>query len=229
MSKDKILDTIKKLIKHEESARKIGSTNEAEMFAAKVHELLVKHNLELKDINLNEQEKNPVSEILRSFGNMDEKTFQKAGMLINLLAQTHFCMAVRIMNSHNIRIIGRPENVAVCSEIFSFLFGAMRSLTHKQYAVYRASNGPQSKEKFELGFTFGFCTAIAERLRKQMQTSEVTAIVLRDESLIKDYLNKKGTIIKHQNVKAQRFSNDGYFAGQKYGSEIEINGRVLND
>jgi sugar phosphate isomerase/epimerase len=50
----KIIEKLKKLIRHEQSARTIGNLGEAENFAARIQELLDAYNLSLSDIDVNE-------------------------------------------------------------------------------------------------------------------------------------------------------------------------------
>ena len=55
---NKILEKIKKLIRHKESAEKIGSISEAEAFAVKIQKLLNEYNISLSDIDLEERKNN---------------------------------------------------------------------------------------------------------------------------------------------------------------------------
>ncbi len=55
---EKIIDKIRKLHAHAQSAEKIGSEAEAQAFAQMVNQLLNKHRLELTDIQFEERRKN---------------------------------------------------------------------------------------------------------------------------------------------------------------------------
>jgi hypothetical protein len=52
----KIIDRLKKMLTHEASARELGSIGEAENFAAKIQEFLVKYNLSRTDVEIQEEQ-----------------------------------------------------------------------------------------------------------------------------------------------------------------------------
>ena len=47
---ENLIEKIQKLMAKAESAKNMGSTAEAEVFAAKVNEMLMKHNLSMMDV-----------------------------------------------------------------------------------------------------------------------------------------------------------------------------------
>lgn len=55
-SENPIIDKLAKMLRHQESAKAIGSIAEAEAFATRIQELLDKHKLEMSDIQFSEQE-----------------------------------------------------------------------------------------------------------------------------------------------------------------------------
>jgi DNA replication initiation complex subunit (GINS family) len=61
---EKIIDTLRKLINHEKSAREIGNVEEAAAFAAKIQSFIDKYNIELSEIDLTVEENDIRSETL---------------------------------------------------------------------------------------------------------------------------------------------------------------------
>ena len=51
-----LTEKLQKLIAHEKSARATGNLQEAEAFAAKIAELLFRHNLSMSDVEIKQQE-----------------------------------------------------------------------------------------------------------------------------------------------------------------------------
>jgi hypothetical protein len=52
----KMTELLQKLIAHEQSARAIGNTAEAEAFAMKIADLMFRHNLSMSDVEIKQQE-----------------------------------------------------------------------------------------------------------------------------------------------------------------------------
>lgn len=58
MSKtESVMELLAKLMRHEQSAREVGSLAEAEAFASKVQAMLTKHKLEMSEIKFEERER----------------------------------------------------------------------------------------------------------------------------------------------------------------------------
>ena len=56
MTRDKMIDRIQKLLAHADSAKKLGNEEEAQAFAAKVNELLLKHKLSMSSVEVAAQD-----------------------------------------------------------------------------------------------------------------------------------------------------------------------------
>jgi hypothetical protein len=94
---DRIIERIKKLIRHEQSARKCSTPEEAAAFAARIQELLIRHKIEMSEIDLSEADGDPgLGEERvatgRSFRYGRGARVQLAdNILMSAVAEAHFC------------------------------------------------------------------------------------------------------------------------------------------
>lgn len=95
-----IISRIKKLMRHAESAKKLGSLEEAETFSAKVEELILEYNIELSQVKLEENEgefdKWMYSEKLSYKDNQAGQRWRME--LIEVLTKHNFCSYIYIVH-----------------------------------------------------------------------------------------------------------------------------------
>lgn len=69
-----VIEKLRKMIAHEQSARSIGNQAEAEAFAAKIQEMLDAHKLSMSEVDIREREENePVNEDVIDWANITGK------------------------------------------------------------------------------------------------------------------------------------------------------------
>lgn len=92
--RDKIIEKLAKLRAHAESADKIGSTQEAEAFAAMLQKLLNKHKLEMTDIEFQQEEQDePVEQHPVNWQDVKVRSTRVAWIeqLAIIITRAHFC------------------------------------------------------------------------------------------------------------------------------------------
>ena len=93
--KNKIIDKLRKLIAHEQSARSIGNQVEAEAFAGRIQELLTAHKLSMSEIEFEEREAaEPID-----FERVDLRTEVRGSNRANLAWRVFIARAVAEANS----------------------------------------------------------------------------------------------------------------------------------
>src|ERR1017187_8732928 len=72
MGNTSVMEKLRKLIAHEESARSMGSLAEAEAFAGRIAEMLTQHRLERSDVEVKAETAEPIGQ--------DRVTAEEAGV-----------------------------------------------------------------------------------------------------------------------------------------------------
>jgi len=118
-----IISHIKKLMRHAESAKQLGSLEEAETFSAKVEELMIEYNIELSQVKLEENEgefdKWMYSEKLSYKDNQAEQRWRME--LVGVLTRHNFCSFLYNSYSKTFEVYGRMENVDTVVWMYNFL------------------------------------------------------------------------------------------------------------
>lgn len=146
--KNEFLNKIQKLLQKAESAKEIGSLEEAEIFMAKVNKLLIKYNVSLSEIkNVNEEESiefNRKDTIDVAPKNKTEGRWTEN--LLEVLAYANFCQVVyytkRNYNTDTFKfeytrthiLIGTPTNIEVTKYMFNFVKHLGPQLANKKYS-----------------------------------------------------------------------------------------------
>lgn len=162
-----------------------GATTEGEaLTAAKLlQQLLVKHKLEMSDIEaveLNRDE--PVEkEYLEGseYGFRMQKRVAWAENLAGIVARAHFCRIMVVTGSNTIVFVGRKSDRDVAKRIFIYLAAAARQLVEDEARNYsRTFTQKFDWEKPDVrGFKNSFFTGFANKIeeRYQMQRNELEA------------------------------------------------------
>ena len=137
-----IIDKIRKLHHHAESAKKVGSEKEAKAFAKEVQRLLEKHNLELSDIELQEE----IDNIQQGLLYRDSCWWEQG--LATMLAQFNGGEIVISSSDDHLILVATPTNM----EAISYLFHKLRNFVEYARQQYSYQHLKQSWTK---GFSMG--------------------------------------------------------------------------
>jgi len=245
---NKTVELLQKLINHEKSARSIGNTAEAEAFASRIQQLLLKHKLDMTDIEFAEEEKNePIAQdFIREHELTDEQESGKrrnswVGILLMATAEANFCQVVSAARDNAYHLIGRASDKQIARQLFKYLYDAALEVVQSELSVYRASNeyasqvrifgkSPASACKtFVSGFKIGFASAIYERLtherdeaRKKLQGANETGLIRLDQicKAVEDFKNAAFPRVRTSSTRTR--GHHGYERGKAYGSAIGL-------
>lgn len=225
---NQIIEKIKKLMAHAESAKAMGSIAEAEAFASKVQKLLNEYNLSKSDLTEDEA----FAEIVHD--DMPAKVPGIGGRssydVMAVIAKFNWCKAYTMGSASNNKmiIVGSPENIGVCRYIHSVVMNAFLNVGKEKYKEYAKSTiSPVGKDTFMRTFLKGCADGLhlkfkAEREEFEKSNQNSTAIIRTNEVVITDYVSRNwggsGT------GRRTNYSNAGgaYSSGKETGKNVTI-------
>ena len=238
-----IVEKIRKMQIHAESAHKIGSEAEAQAFAIKIAALLEAHKLQMSDIEFDAQdEEEPVGKHKIDYGaagipltgNRTLWTEQLAG----IVARAHFCRILVYRNSSRVTIVGRHSDSEVVTYMISLLYRTairLEAEAHKAFRRELRADGRSRAEAigFRRAFLLGFVQRLGERYKEERSAREEaqssTALVRVNSSMkaVQKWMYfNPGTPSTRLN---SRVSNEtGYSAGRKGADGVSLNANALN-
>jgi hypothetical protein len=179
-----IAEKIRKLIEHERSARSIGNLAEAEAFAVKIQELLMRHKLEMSDV---EMHADPLGHEGAHSARPVKRAEDWSGMLAKAAASACMCDVVTITGTSALLFFGRGNDRAIAIGIWRFLSTlAVQLVKDDMPAMSKRSR--MHPLKLRARFLLGFATAIMMRLARE---KEVTVQASGEQGLIRVESEKK--------------------------------------
>jgi len=158
---------------------------EAQTAARLLQELLIKHHLEMSDIEAVELDRTePVEkEYLdgSEFGFRVQRRVAWMESLAGVVAKAHFCDNMVVSGSNTVVFVGRKSDRDVAKRIFIYLVSAARELADREAAEYkRTFESKYGWDKpdttgFKTSFFTGFVNKIAERYTIQRNEIEAAA------------------------------------------------------
>lgn len=236
---DTTIEKLRKLMAHEASAREIGSVLEAEAFAAKIQELLIKNHLEMDDIQAApetvqadiDQEfiKDPTYPSKRTRVAWEER-------LAHYVSRAYFCRNLVQARSNNVWMVGRPEDRAVASYMFVMLRRLITEVSLKEYSKYFDRCQVEGHVEDARGFRASFINAAVSALGTRFtamrnsanQSSTGTALVLANADSAVELFMTRNFGQKASGVRGQQTTNvAGYSSGREFGNSVSLNSNGL--
>lgn len=228
---EKIIDTLRKLINHERSAREIGNVEEAAAFAAKIQAFIDKYNIELSEIDLNVEQSDIRSE--RQVADCKQEWMKL--LLINI-AEINGCTVVFVANgkSNCFDVFGMPMDIELVATLYEYFCDLGLHLQKLGMMTYKLS--PEYRRKrikrratlsFKDSFGLGYMKALTRRLKEQRQQSYSgsQAMIYIGNKLAKSkaaIANLKGMKTIPIKVKTARFRNPAFGLGIKAGNSVAL-------
>lgn len=234
-----VLERIKKLLNHSESATALGSAAEAAAFAAKATALLLEHKLEMSDVQFEEEKTaEPVEqEALSAVETLDTQYYSASKRaapwlekLASALCKAHFCHLLISERSSHLWFVGRSSDRAIALYLFQTLAREGERLAVRYYHSSRKEarlEGRAYPENPKRSFLLGYAEEVARRLRERrqevVQTAGSTALVRINsaEQDVQDYIQELNVgFAKPRNVGV--INRDGLAAGRRAGSQVSL-------
>lgn len=246
MDRTELLEKLEKIQRLMENA---GTPGEAEAAAAAFSRLLLKHNIDARDLE-NQGHRVKSKYILYPIQLMENG---KPGLtwrvfLVHVLAKYNFCEAIR-HGAHGARmfLVGEPENIAAIERLFFMMVPTFERLAElgfleaterfdnlpfatRKYGNVKKPHRTSWKNSFFLGVPRGLTEKLETDRRESMEDSIVNAVVVAKDQELMDAVNSffaglepggKAQIADKSAYKA------GFAAGRNYATEERVGGSAL--
>jgi hypothetical protein len=244
-----IIDLLQKLMTHEKSARAIGSTEEAQAFAAKVQTILTNHKLTMSEVEFEAQKhSNPMGETVVEGSKTNIPTWTL--YIQQSLARNYFCKCFGIVGSGQAYFVGRETDRTAAVQMYVYLIQLGEAFAKKDCAAYadsrtildwashNAARGctkktidkalKSMKAVFSKSFLLGYGLAIQTRLdttRKDLDASADShgrSMIVRNTASVDEYCAERFET-KAVVRKPKSGSQAGMIAGAARGSQVALN------
>lgn len=237
----KIIDRIRKLHAKAESAKAIGSFEEAATFAEAVEKMLMKYKLSASTLSEEDREReDPLGAHWMEWDAHEGLKTNKRRIpwierLTAIVCDAHFCSLIVSTRSSNILIIGREQDRAVCEYMCVMLVRLGIELADKAYRAERYKQWKLGKmheaHGFREAFLFGYVTRLRERYAA-MRAAEVrehgagvALVVKRSKDEVIKWSEEH---IKQKKASATKMTAshlDGVDAGRRAADKVNLSGR----
>lgn len=244
-NREEILEKIRKLHAHAESAAEIGSEAEAQTFAAKIQELLTAYKLSMDDVHRPAAEKEPINATTVYWQTLNLKVRRVriawAEDLARMICQSYYCEFVISLGMGSIGLfIGTETDRKIAVFMYVTIARFLEKLAEREDRKFKyqswvnagkPATGRTGYEAhgFKAGFMFGFIQRLRERLDEEIRPktpqANTAAIVLvrkdaleRAQSWSKENLNLK----KVASLQQDDGSRIGKQAGRKAADDVSL-------
>lgn len=237
----KLLDKLAKLKAMAEGAEAIGSEHEAQAFAAMFQELLVKHKVEMTDLEFaNLEVEEPVETHRIDYKQYPDLKMRKRRIewmetLANIVADAFFCRILVHPGSSRISLAGRRSDTVVAEYMIVTLQRAAQKIADKANydwgtEVFRRTGSRDGPERY--GFKSSFLTAFVNRLYVRLRDERKTTTsgtgemglmrINKSEKAVTDFIDnlkaKKATAVS----RSVRFHREGIRRGTEAANSINL-------
>jgi hypothetical protein len=234
MTKERVLEKLAKLIKHEESARSLGSMEEAEAFAAKINRFLLEHKLTMSQVQLEKQDvEDPIGD--ERFNPADHgikfsrKRVAWQERLGGILARANCCRILVVPGSNILYFVGRTSD----RQVVMYLYGMLAQMIDKESnrAYWKEYNrawydGTTDELRgFKAAWVDGAIVSLGSRFKEQRQevvnTDAKQALIRVSDQAVSTYMNrftgKAGRVTGQTS-----YNQNGYRQGKEWGSNVSV-------
>ncbi len=211
----KLLDKIQKLLALAQSSNE----HEAQSAMAKAHELLLKHNLSLLDVQTE------WNYIYKQIGKMGRRNPIKS-IISAIISNFFFVEAIWTFgyDQHENRsgqvleIYGTPENV----EMAEYVYGYLQNISELLWAEYKRRgkiNGNRHRRTFIYGLLEGFYNKLDSRFTDESKSKD---LVWTGDPRLKEFYHRRNPRIARSSSRYSRSCQDTYNSGINQGKNLVI-------
>lgn len=229
MEKETVIQKIRKLLKLQYGAEKIGNSGEAYQAAKMVRKLLLEYNLSLSDIQ--EEEQQQAARIVETdpLSYADQYGVSWKQNLLMIICRYNLCSLIVCPRRKQMNIVGTEANTIVVKEFYEYLLKVFRRLSmerlneaqNEYLGTGRFMTEPKKKDYLR-SYLEGVSRGLQENYESQQPTSQETGLVLCHKQLIENYMKEKsiGKARRHSTAKVRM---DGFDAGFDDGRNVNLN------
>ncbi|MBR1527003.1 MAG: DUF2786 domain-containing protein [Prevotella sp.] len=227
---EKILERIRKLLRLQEGAEKIGSEGEAYAAAQGVHRLLTEYNLSMSDI------KDEDGKVTMNIGESDKINYDSEygsrwrRWIMTTIAKYNYCELFIVTGSPKMLLIGQVDNVAICKELFDYLVKTFRRLSRERFDIAlsldRALYFEDAKRLWFRSYLEGCAAGLDDNFESHQITSEERGLMVCHKDAIMDW-TKQNHKVKEDAKPRREQKRDidplAFLTGQADGREVSLN------
>jgi hypothetical protein len=239
-----VIDKIRKLMKHRDSAAAIGSEHEAAAFAEKIQQLMTEHEIEISQIKMDERDSaydDKVDKEYFVYWKHDipiRRKMQWQHTLATSVARAHFC-EILIPNSKSenwLFFVGKQANRTVAIYMFTVLCRTALNLAQIEYLkawkIEQREGDVTRLRGFKQSFLSSFVDRVAFRYLKAAVEarvkSETTALILRNvENDVKLFMSSFSPAENSAN-EGDVWNEVGRRAGRNVGDKVSLAANAVN-
>jgi hypothetical protein len=216
MTKEKIADKIKKLL----ALSKSDNEHEASLALANANKLLMKHNLEMKDLEEIDLTCIVEEEVMSAGRIMNYKS-----MMLNAVMGFNNCEILIHSITHGnkiIKAIGKKQNIDVSLSMYEYLMNTME----RKMKVEK----PRNKTSFRLGFSHSIAIKIKEIMQERNNSNNdvaCTALVIQEKKMAKDFMHNKYKNLRTQRAKTSYRDRESFDSGVQAGNSTSLNSQIM--
>ena len=226
---DKIVEKLKKLMRLQEGAKKIGSEGEANAAAAAISRLLTQYNLSLLDID--PEEKKEAMQIQRTGHISFKDTYGLwKRSLMNVLCEFNYCKTFLISGQTNMIVVGTEANAFTVIYLYDTLRSIFRKLAPVRYEAFAegkrgAARTEKYKRKYIASYLNGCVYGLKEKLTLEAAANEVQekSLVVCHNQLINDYMSNYSTVERKSAKTKRKNVAEAFYYGYRDGKNTNIN------
>lgn len=166
---------------------------EAQAAALILQDLLVKHNLDIADLETRGKAKSAVQEEGHDLG---KAAFTWKLNLAEGIAKHYYCYSLVDRRGKTVRFVGRPDNVDSLKILYQWLIDQIRRVSTEERKKWMEETGDHVdplrwQVNFGIGAADRLVSRLEERARENREDSRCRALVVHHETEISDYLEKR--------------------------------------
>jgi hypothetical protein len=225
--KSTVLVRVQKLLAKAESAKEIGSLEEANAFVAKANQIMLEHNLSMVEVHMKDDDTQLSSSSVSFLDNMAGNLWRVR--LMTVLCSYNFCVCTVRRHDKTLIIYGDKDNVDVVMFLYSNVAARIYNLGVSTYLGIPKAERPHKRydflKNFVLGAVNGLRLKLAEvRAEQAAANNQVTSLVVNSEArIMQKLLDTKQ--IKNKEYKAKATANPdsvAYRIGKATGYNMDL-------
>lgn len=236
--KERLLIRIKKLMKHAESAKALGSLAEAETFSQKVSELLIEYNLTMAEVaEIADKDDDEFAKWI--YGEDISYRDKRAGSrwrfeLVGTLCNNNFCNFTYNSQKKTFRVYGRMENVDTVVWLYNYLSIGLFRIAEDEFTKLNPMEQVRygGSRKYQKDFLLGAVVGIGRKFKKQKEENEragqINALMVVNKEALKRFITQQDLnlkTVKQRTVYVGAAYSKGVEAGEKYNINKPLSGK----
>lgn len=224
----KIVEKLKKLMRLQQSAQKIGSEGEANAAAAAISRLLMQYNLSLLDIDPEERKETLQIQRTGCISFKDTYGVWKR-LLMNVLCEFNYCKTFLISGQTNMIVVGTEANTSTVIYLYDMLRSIFRKLAPVRYEEFtEGKRGAARTEKYKRKYITSYLTGCVYGLRAKLELEAVAnevqdkTLVVCHNQLISDYMRNYSLVERKASKTKNKDIAEAYYSGYRDGKNTSI-------